>query len=439
MLPLYKSTAESFDLTDTGIEFSVPLGGARIQARLYSHGDSVYLIRADELFCRDGIYGDSEGEFPDNAERFVFFSRAVLEASLALGFAPHVVHCNDWHTGLVPVYLKTLYADALPSSASLMCIHNIGYQGLFKPSAVRLAGFGPEMFHHPGAFEFYGKFNMLKAGIVYADALGTVSPTYAEEIMTPEHGWGLDGVIRERAADLHGIINGVDYAVYDPSADPAIAARFGPGAMKGKQACREDLERLCGFKRSEHPIACVVSRLSYQKGIDLFIKAAPGFIGRGLRVAVLGAGEAHIEAGLAELAAAYPGRFCFKAGYDEDHARILYAGSDMIVIPSRYEPCGLTQMIAMRYGTVPVARATGGLRDSIEDFDPLNGGGTGFLFNEFAAPALGGALERALCVHADRKRWAGLVSRCMARDFSWDASAARYIALYETLSAGRTA
>lgn len=433
IMPLYKSVREGFELRDTGVQFSVPMGAsAHIAARLYQDGDATYFIRADELFDRDGLYGDMHGEFMDNDRRFIFFSRAVLEASRALGFVPHVVHCNDWHTGLAPAMLKYQFNDVFPQASSLISIHNIGYQGLFTPGAMPITGFGPDWFHL-GAFEFYGKLNMLKSGVVFADAIGTVSPTYAREIMTAEFGWGLEGVVKSRQSDLHGIINGIDYEAYNPATDTAIPDNFGPADMGGKRKCKKALAKLCGFQSPEPPILCIVSRLSYQKGIDIYLEAASELMERGVNLAVLGSGEGHLEDGLRGYAQKYPGRFFFKSGYDEGLSRLFYAGSDMIAIPSRYEPCGLTQMIAMRYGTVPVARNTGGLADTIEDFDPLPNSGTGFLFEEFGAKALELAVTRALCLYADPKRWEAMLARCMARDFSWDASASRYIELYDEL------
>lgn len=432
VMPMYRTVRESFELNDTGIEFRVPMGMKEISASVYSYADSVYMIRADEFFDRDGLYGDALGEFEDNSLRYIFFCRAVLETARAIGFSPHVIHCNDWHTGLVPIYAKTLYRDVFPEMATLMSIHNMGYQGLFPAADMALTGLAMEWFT-PSGIEFYGKLNMLKAGLIGADALGTVSVKYAREIATPEYGWGLEGVIRNRVADMHGIVNGIDYAEYDPMTDPAVPKTFGPRKMAGKRHCKMEMSTVCGFSVPDAPVACIVSRLSYQKGMDVFSGSVRGLVESGLNIAVLGSGEDKIEASMAEIAARYPGRFFFRRGYDERLSRLFYAGSDMIVIPSRYEPCGLTQMIAMRYGTVPVARSTGGLADTIEDYEPVKCTGTGFLFEELNASSLTCAIGRALCVYSDTKNWNALRDACMRRDFSWDASAGKYIELYETL------
>lgn len=432
MLPLYRGIKGRFDLRDTGHVIRVPVGGKRHAARILSLKERVFFLECDEFFDRQELYGTSRGEYEDNAHRFIFFSRAVLEACRATGFMPDVLHCNDWQTGLVPLYVKTLYRKYFRKTPTLFTIHNLGYQGVFPPSAMPLTGLGMEQFT-PDILEFYGQLNFLKAGIIAADTVTTVSMNYAKEILTKQYGFGLDGVLRYKAGGITGILNGIDYGEWDPAADGMIAERYGPGDMSGKDKCKQALLKECGFTEKSAPVVGMVGRLSSQKGFDIVLAAQDRILSSGINMVILGKGEEAIQKRLREAAKRHPGRLSLNIGYSEPFAHRIYAGSDVILMPSRYEPCGLTQMIALKYATVPVARATGGLADTIEDYDHLKGRGTGFLFGDYGASALEECLKRALCVYTDVARWRRLAAGGMEKDFSWRASARKYAALYRAL------
>ncbi|GAB4390805.1 MAG: glycogen synthase GlgA [Thermodesulfovibrionales bacterium] len=432
-LPLYRGIRERFDLRDTGVAIKVPVGRKKHPSRVFSFKDRVFFLECDEFFDRSDIYGTPEGEYKDNAQRFVFYSRGVLEACAALGYEPDVIHCNDWQTGLIPMYVRTLYKRHFEGAATLLTIHNLGYQGVFPASAMTLTGL-PHGLFNPEAVEFFGQVNFLKAGIVAADAISAVSENYAREITTREYGFGLDGVLRNRAGDITGILNGLDYGQWDPASDGFLPAGYGPEDLGGKKECRRRLVKECGFKDEDAPVVGMVGRLASQKGLELFLEAAGRLFGLGLNVVMLGRGEEHLHVRLAEAERLHPGRFSLHIGYDEALAHRVYAGSDVFAIPSRYEPCGLTQMIALKYGTPPVARATGGLADTIRDYDHLRGEGTGFLFADYNASAFEECIKRALCLWRDGARWEGLMRRGMGRDFSWRDSARKYAALYGALA-----
>jgi len=433
VLPLYRQIRKHFTLTDTGHRVNVPMGGRGAIGRVFSHGPSAYFLECDEFFDRGDLYGTPDGDYPDNAARFVFFARAALEACIALGLEPDVIHCNDWQTGLLPLYMKTLYHNGLFSrTATIITIHNLGYQGLFDMSHFPLTGFPAEWFN-PEGIEFYGKINFLKAGLVASDVITTVSSTYAKEILTPEYGYGLDGLLRKRESVIHGIVNGIDTDEWDPLRDTFIPAPYGVRDLSGKTVCKNELIKECSLSPydKDTPLLSFVGRLSAQKGLDVFIEAADDIIAAGVKVIILGKGDEEIQNNVLSLARKHRGRIFVKIGYDEAFAHRVYAGSDLFVMPSRYEPCGLGQLIAMRYGTIPVARRTGGLQDTIADYKPLRGYGTGFLFDDSKASSLTDALGRALCAYVDKQRWGKIVSQAMVQDFSWERSAKEYIALYD--------
>jgi len=432
VLPLYRGIRSRFRLEDTGIAVSAPLGKSTHRGRVFSYEGASYLIECGEFFDRQELYGTEGGDYADNAQRFVFFSRAVLEMCSALGFRPDIIHSNDWQTALIPLYVKTLYRSRFRMSSTVLTIHNLGYQGIFPPSAMAMTGLGGEWFT-PSGIEFYGQVNLLKAGIISADAVTTVSPSYAKEVLTSEFGAGLEGVLKDRERDITGILNGLDYDEWDPSQDASIAFRFSAEALGGKRRCRGALAKECGFKSPRAPVAGMVGRLSSQKGLDLFVEAADEIFTAGLNVAMLGKGDGAIQKGLEEIGKKYPGRLFLRTGFDDALARRIYAGSDMLLMPSHYEPCGLAQMIAMRYGTVPVARATGGLADTISDYNHLSGTGTGFLFSGRWPSAFAECVKRALCVYGDRDKWGVLMRRCMKERFPWKASAMKYVQLYRRL------
>lgn len=422
--PLYRSVRRH-PLEATPHRVRVPLGGSVVEARVFRSG-GVWFLEHDPFFDREGLYGTPNGDYADNAARFVFLSRGALELLKLLG-APDVVHAHDWQAGLVPLYLKTLYAADFPRTRSVLTIHNLAYQGLFPPSEYPITGL--DWRHYTWKeIEFYGRVNFLKAGLVHADALTTVSPTYAREIQTPELGCGLDGVLRERSAALRGILNGVDYSEWDPSRDPHLPARYSPEDLSGKALCKAALQRRFGLPpRPETPVAGIVSRLSDQKGIDLLLEAAEALAAEDLEIVLLGSGDRSYQEAVLRMADRYRNRISVQVAFDNALAHLVEAGSDFYLMPSRYEPCGLNQMYSLRYGTVPVVRATGGLADTVID------GVTGFTFGPYTAAAFLQAVRRALRAYGDRPAWRRMMVEGMKQDFSWAVSAARYRDLYRTL------
>lgn len=387
---------------------------------------TVYFINKDVYFDRPGLYGTSRGDYPDNAERFIFFSRAVPELSSALRFKPDIIHCNDWQTGLVPLYIRKT-SGKRPST--VFTVHNLGYQGLFWHWDMRLTGLGWEEFT-PEGIEFWGKISFLKAGLVSADTITTVSPTYAREIQTPEYGHGLEGVLAKRSADLQGILNGIDFRSWDPARDQSLPAVYSAARPGGKQKCRQALRERLSLPPAGGPVLSLVTRIVDQKGIDILIEALPDILSLGCQVVILGTGEDRYRKALKKIAAEHPGRMRCHFHFDEPLARLFYAGSDIFLMPSQYEPCGLGQMIALRYGTVPVVRRTGGLADTVVDHDAGTGNGTGFVFEEYSGSALAECVARAVRVFRDEREWARLMLAGMRQDFSWEHSAKEYVKLY---------
>lgn len=432
IVPMYKGIKKKFNPEYTGHNLTITLGGKKYTASLFVSEKTSIFIRCDEFFDRSEIYGTSQGNYDDNDFRYIFFSKAVLEACKILDFMPDVIHCNDWHTAIIPLYIKTIYKKDFKRTATLLTIHNLGYQGIFPESTMTITGLGPELFD-PKVMEFYGQVNILKAGITSADSISTVSPNYAREILDEGMGFGLDGVLKDRAEDLIGIINGIDYSEWDPSRDEAIPYPYSRNDMSGKNKCKNYLVKKCGFKTGKLPLLSVVGRLASQKGLDILLDAADEIFSFGANLVVLGTGDKDIAERLEELSVRYKQSVSVNLGFDEDLAHLIYAGSDMILIPSRYEPCGLSQMIGMRYGTVPIARSTGGLKDSIDDFDAIKKKGTGFLFRDYRASSLEECIKRALCVYVNSESWKKLVVNCMKEDFSWQASSKKYLTLYRRL------
>jgi starch synthase len=435
VLPLYKRIAEKFSLHRTGKSFIVPMGAANVEGRVWVSEDTVtpraYFIECEELYGRKELYGTARGDYPDNALRFAFFSRAVMETCLAMDIRPDIIHCNDWQTGMLPLYLRTFYRDRahLKKTATLFTVHNLGYQGLFPPSDIVLTGLGNEYFT-PERLEFYGRLNFMKAGLLYADLLNTVSKTYAAEILDADYGFGLEGVLRMRRHDLYGVINGLDYEEWNPASDRFIPAHYDVDDPAGKGLCRKRLLHETGLRDEHRPLFGIVSRLSSQKGLDLISGSVDRLVRLGLNIVILGKGDEYYQNLLASLAGKHPGRVFVKIGFRESLAHTIYAGCDFFLMPSKYEPCGLGQLIALRYGTIPVARKTGGLADTIEDYDHLKSKGTGFLFSGYTPDALLDAVKRALCVYADRKKMEKMISEAMKTDFHWIKSAQEYRELY---------
>ena len=395
-------------------------------------GLRVIFVEHPPFFDRQGFYGDAHGDFGDNEYRFAFFCRAVLEFCRSRGYRPDVFHAHDWQTGLLPVYLKSFYLDdpTLHRCPSVFTIHNLAYQGHFPASTLGPLGL-PDSLVAEDALEWKGNICYLKGGLLFSEVVTTVSPTYAREIQTAEFGQGLEGVVRSRADDLVGILNGVDYEEWDPRHDPNIAAIYDETEHVGKVICKRALLDEFGLSRQpDLPVLGIISRLVEQKGFDLVVSAIEPLLARGVRMVVLGSGDPDVEAGLREFVRRDPKRFGVRFKYDAGLAHRIEAGADMILMPSRFEPCGLTQMYSMRYGTIPIVRATGGLADTVEPFDPRTRRGTGFVFEHADVTGLLWAIDRALAVYAKPGPWTVLMQNAMTRDLSWDLSAERYEAVY---------
>ncbi|MGE5173772.1 MAG: glycogen synthase GlgA [Betaproteobacteria bacterium] len=415
--------------------FLVPLGTWKERCDVFEgrmgRNVTVYFINKDMYYDRPELYQTARADYPDNAERFIFFSRAVLELCTALDLRPEIVHCNDWQTGLVPLYLKKIYGGTGPlrRTRSVFTVHNVGYQGIFWHWDMRLTGLDWDVFT-PDGIEFWGKMNLLKAGLVYADVVSTVSKTYSREIQTPEYGYGLEGVLVKRAEDLYGIANGIDYNEWNPSRDHSIPRTYSAARPAGKVACKKTLLARLNLPDAGEPLIGMVTRLVDQKGLDILTEALPEILSLGVQLVILGTGDVKYHQVLTEAASRYQDRMRVLLQYNDGLAKNIYAGSDLFLMPSHYEPCGLGQMIALRYGTVPVVRRTGGLADTVVDYRAKTGRGTGFLFKKYSAAALVNCLRRALEVYGKPKKWKLLVQAGMKQNFSWEQSAKEYVKIY---------
>ena len=389
-------------------------------------------VDCPEFFDRPGLYDSNGSSYGDNAERFGLFSRAVLEATKLLG-VPDVFHVHDWQAALIPVLLRTVYSTdpVLKNLASVLTIHNAGYQGWFPPATTDQLLLPWEIFTFDKV-EHYNTFNFLKGGVVYADAITTVSRKYAEEIQTYEGGNGLDGALRRRSADLHGILNGVDYSEWDPATDGNLAAHYTPADLAGKRECRRDLLHAFGLDvPDETPLIGICSRFASQKGFDLLEQIAWRLAERDVAVIALGTGEPYYEKFFREFAFANAARFAVQVRYDDAMAHKVEAGADILLMPSRFEPCGLNQIYAMKYGTVPLVRATGGLDDTVEEWNPNLNTGTGFKFGAYNSQALLDTIDHAVATFHDKEQWARLIQNGMAQNFSWGRPAREYTTVYE--------
>ena len=413
-LPVYLGTA-GFDISIYQAPAEYPL----------------YLVECPQLYARPGLYGEAGIDYADNHIRFAVFARAALGVARGL-FPADILHCHDWQAGLVPVYLRTMLAGdpTFMGVKTLFTIHNLGYQGLFPKSALAEVALDAGVFN-PAGLEFYGKVSYIKGGISFADALSTVSPTYAREIQTPEYGFGLDGALRERAAVLTGILNGADYEEWSPEIDRLIPARYSTDDLSGKRTAKQLLLAELGFPAGAmgRPLIGMVSRFTPQKGVEILAEAAGEIVAEDVYLVALGTGEPEYEETFRALAARFPGRIAVRIGFDNRLSHLIEAGADLFLMPSHYEPCGLSQLYSLRYGTVPVVRATGGLDDTIDE-------GTGFKFGEYSAAALVEAVRAAVQAFSNREEWRAMMLRGMQKDFSWNASARAYAALYGQL-AGR--
>lgn len=421
-------------------QFPVTVGGYTRDVGFFelplANNSHVWLVDCPDLFDREGLYGAAGGEYPDNARRFAMLVRAALEFVALRGTRLSVVHAHDWQAGLAPVYLKSLYAThpILGGTPSILTIHNLAYQGLFDADWLPRLDLGPELFS-ADRLEYWGRVSFLKGGINDAEAVTAVSPRYAEEIQTPEFGCGFDGILRRRRADLTGVLNGIDVERWDPEHDPFVPSPFSADDFSGKAAAKAEVlarYRLTTDQATlKRPLVGVISRMVDQKGFDLMAALADDLPRLEATFIVLGTGETRYQDLWTGLAARHPDRVGAHIGFDEGFAHLIEAGADIFLMPSRFEPCGLNQMYSLRYGTVPIVRAVGGLADTVVDYSPGSRKSTGFVFREYLPGALLEAIGRALVLYADRNAWRALQRAGMAQDHSWDRSAREYVRIYE--------
>lgn len=443
VIPAYASVMERFSGNRLSLKESILVNGIDQSITLLTLKSKpaqpgICFVANDYFFERSELYRDSETgkDYVDNDERFSFFARASLMAARAMDFRPDIVHLHDWQSGLIAVYLKNSPSDGFfTKSKIVLTIHNLAYQGTFKGNREKTLDLPKELFYATGALEFYGKVNFLKGAIVFADKITTVSPTYAEEIQsTAELGCGLEGVLKKRSHDITGILNGVDYSIWSPSRDKFLTKKYRPSNLSGKKANKTELLNEANLpQRATVPLVGMVTRLADQKGLDLIEKAAEQLFSRDLQIVILGTGDAHYHDLLSRLERMYPDKLKVWLKFDERRAHLIEAGADMFLMPSRYEPCGLNQMYSLKYGTVPIVRAVGGLVDSVDDFNESDLSGTGFVFRQYSAKAMITAVDRALGIYQKRRMWTRLMKSGMQKDFSWDAAAEKYEQLFFNL------
>jgi starch synthase len=431
VLPCYRGLPEKS--RSTGVRIPVQVGHKQLEAEILEctnqNGVQVFLIRQDEYYDRAGLYGEEGKDYLDNAERFIFFSRATVELARRILPPPEIVHVHDWQTALVPVLVKE---RRLPFK-TVLTIHNLAYQGSFWGVDFGLTRLPGHYFSAEGV-EFYGNLNLLKGGILYADSVTTVSERYAREIQSPEYGCGMDSVIREHSWKLTGILNGADYSIWNPAIDPLLPARYSPDEMAGKTTCRDALLGELGLAPNPAgPVFGMVSRLAAQKGIDLLLPVLDRLLADDVRLVILGEGDSTYERELMVASRRYPERFAYRKSLDSRMSHLIEAGSDLSLIPSFYEPCGLSAMYGLKYGALPIARATGGLYEIVADYDPSSNRGSGFLFFDPSHEALWDAILRAKRVFQDRQEWGTLQRRAMECDLSWDHAVVKYESLYKRL------
>lgn len=418
--------------------FGVARAGVRL-ARLPRSDVPVYFLEHHRYFDRPHLYGSASEAYPDNLERFTFLSRGALELSKALGWIPDVLHSNDWQTALVPVYLNTVeWGRPLHGSASLHTIHNLAYQGVHDGGTLFITGLGREHYNS-GEFEHFGALNLTKAALHHSTLLNTVSPTYAREIQTPAYGCGLDGVLAQRSHDLFGILNGIDIEEWNPATDPRLEAHYDAGNLSGKAICKVALQAEAGLAtRPEVPVFALIGRLIAQKGVDVLANALERILAWDVQIVLLGAGDPEAERFFASMTRERGDRFHAWLGFDDPLAHRITAGADFFLMPSRFEPCGLSQLYSLRYGTLPIVRATGGLVDSVVNYDEATAGGTGFVFQDLRPDTLADTVGWAVSTWYDRPTHIEtLRRRAMAQDFSWARAAREYEALYRTAYARR--
>ncbi len=425
-------------------EIPIQIGNKSVQANIKSSTIEgmkakvqIYFIENQEYFSHQDLYVDSatKKDFPNNDERFTFFSKSVLETLKRLGWQPDILHMNDWQTGLIPAYIKTVFNNDpfFTNTATVFTIHNLAYQGLFPATSFNKTGL-PRQIFTPEGIEFYGKLNCLKAGLVFSDAITTVSPKYAQEIQSsPEYGFGLEGLLQKRKHDLSGIINGIDYHVWNPEMDDLIAVRYSAKELELKGENKRFLLHELGMEyNADIPVIGMISRLTDQKGFDIISEVFDDIMKLNIQFILLGTGERKYHELFEKIQKKYPGKVSINLKFDNTLAHLIEAGADMFLMPSKYEPCGLNQLYSLRYGTVPIVRATGGLDDTIDDVESLSKG-TGFKFLKYDGKELLKTIHRAVKTFADKNTWHKIMRNGMAKDFSWESSAKQYITLYRKL------
>lgn len=413
----------------------VPMGEGKVKGHIYRSElgkYDIYFIENPKYFWRENIYGTGKGEYLDNDERFIFFNRAVLEYLLQARQRVDVIHCNNWPTALIPVFLKTHYAhkNHFKKVATVLTLHNVAYQGEFPAETLSLAGLHWDNLG-PQHLAFNGKFNFLRIGLMYSDILNTVSSSYKREILTQKHGYGLKDILESRKDVFYSVRNGVDYEIWNPETDPYIVANYSASNLKPKEECKHDLIREFGLSLPlKTPLVGVVSYLSSQKGVDIMIEAMDEIMQMDVGLVVLGRGDEEYEKQLLAMHRRYPDRFSIKLEMNPALAHKIAAGADIFLIPSLYEPCGLNQLYSFRYGTVPVARATGGLTETVKAFDAKRRRGNGFVFKEYSAQSLVQTLKQAIACYNKPRLWQRIIKAGLREDFSWEGSAKRYVRLY---------
>jgi len=431
ILPKFKMVdGKKYDLIKVYSGLKVEIMGRIELADVYEAlipGSNVmaYFISNDKYFNRSGLYQEKGVDYPDNLERFTFYSMAALEFVKKLGWKPDILHANDWQSALMIMYIKTIYKDDsfFSDISTVYSVHNMGYQGIFPSDQLPITGLSWEYFSMD-SLEFYGKIALTKAGFEYADVINTVSETYSHEIQTPEFGHGLEGLLKERSKDVYGIVNGLDYDLWNPEVDTYIVKKYGPRNIEDKIENKKALQKQNGLPGSDLPLIGIISRLADQKGFDILAEDMENIMHLKIQFVLLGTGEPKYHDLFLDMKRKYPDHIGVNLGFDAALAQMIYAGSDMFLMPSRYEPCGLGQLISYKYGTIPVVRKTGGLADTV--FDEM----TGFVFEEYSAKALHDAIKRAITAYNNKKRWASLIRSVMILDYSWNASAKKYVDLY---------
>jgi starch synthase len=443
VLPLYRTIREGdFQIQPFIDEIEIPLGNNTLKAAVkesrLNEKIPVYLIEREDLYDRPNLYGNASGDYYDNLERFSFYAHAALRLMRSISFSPDIIHCHDWQTGLIPALLEGPYRynRLLSETPTVFTIHNLGYQGIFPSEKLPVTGLPKEDFFHLEGTEFWGNISLLKTGIMYSEAVTTVSPSYAVEIQTHEFGMGMEGVLKRRKEVLHGVLNGIDYDIWNPDKDRHLPAHYSVKDLIGKARCKAALIKEKGLDPSisKKPLLGMITRLDTQKGLDLLVNILDNLMSLDLGLVLLGSGDEGIRRAIQEAADRYPGRIHLTTGFNEPLAHRIMAGADIFLIPSRYEPCGLTQMYALKYGTVPIVRATGGLKDTIVQFNVKTCEGNGFRFGPYKPASFIRAIRAATKLFNNPETWRRLISNGMKEDFSWNRSASNYMTLYESLA-----